>query len=203
MTSELRYAPAVPSPAWEDPPWSSPLDAASRLRAIPDDATITGVFLSGVRDLARSSEVTLEGARASYVAFKHYPLREHAELMVECAAKVWPALPLRQSLRKMGRGGAGVLIASHVGRVVFGSVEGPLELIAAMARSYGLHVKPGLAEVEPDGARRAVVRMRDIHYFLDSHHVGVFEGVLRHGKVQPSVQIRARSDADADFLLTW
>lgn len=190
-------------PAWEEPPWSSPLDVAARIRAIPDDATITGIFLSGVRDLARSSGVTLEGARPSYVAFKHYPLREHAALMIECAEKVWPALPVRQALRKMGRGGAGVLIASHVGRVVFGSVEGPLELVRAMARSYGLHVKPGHAEVEPDGQGRIVVRMRDIHYFLDSHHVGVFEGVLRHGKVQGSVTLASRSHADADFLITW
>lgn len=193
----------MPSSAWDDPPWAHPLDPAARLRAIPADATITGIFLSGVRDLARSSDVTLEAARPSYVAFKHYPLREHAELMVECAAKVFPALPLRQSLRKMGRGGAGVLIASHVGRVVFGSVEGPLELVRAMARSYGLHVKPGQAEAEPDGERRIVVRMRDIHYFLDSHHVGVFEGVLRHARVQATIQLRARSPADADFLLSW
>jgi uncharacterized protein (TIGR02265 family) len=193
----------VPPPAWEDPPWASPLDTAARLRSIPDAATITGIFLSGVRDLARSSDVTLDRARTSYVAFKHYPLREHAELMLECADKVWPALPLRQSLRKMGRGGAGVLIASHVGRVVFGSVEGPLELVRAMARSYGLHVRPGQAEVEPDGERRIVVRMRDIHYFLDSHHVGVFEGVLRHAQVQGEVKLLAHSTSDVDFLLTW
>jgi uncharacterized protein (TIGR02265 family) len=193
----------VSSAVWEEPPWASPLDFAARLKAIPADATITGLFLSGVRDLARASDVKLERARPSYVAFKHYPLREHAELMLECADRVWPALPLRQALRKMGRGGAGVLIASHVGRVVFGSAEGPLELVRAMARSYGLHVRPGTAEVEPDGERRIVVRMRDIHYFLDSHHVGVFEGVLRHGKVEGTVQLASRSTSDADFLLSW
>lgn len=191
------------STAWDEPPWASPLDAAAALAAIPEDATVSGLFLSGVRDLAKSGEVALESARASYVAFKAYPAREHAALMVECGERLWPALPIRHALRKMGRGAAGLLISSQVGRVLFGGAEGPEAMVRAMARSYGSHVKPASLEVEADGERRLIVRMRDIHYFIDSHHVGVFEGVLRHAKVDGKVQIAMRSAADADLLLEW
>ena len=189
--------------AWEEPPWSSPLDPAAALAAIPEVATVSGLFLSGVRDLAKTSEVPLESARASYVAFKAYPAREHAALMVECAQRMWPALPLRQALRKMGRGAAGLLISSQVGRVLFAGADDPAAMVQAMARSYGSHVKPASVEVQDAGERRLVVRMREVHYFLDSHHVGVFEGVLRHAKVDGKVQIAATSPSDADLLLEW
>lgn len=176
---------------------------AAFIASIPADATITGLFLAGVRDLAKARGVTLSRARPSYVSFKPYPLREHAELLIECADAVFGALPPRQALRKMGRGAAGVLIASHVGRVVFGSVEGPIELVRAMARSYALHVRPGSVTAEPDGPGRIIVRMRDIHYFLDSHHVGVFEGVLKHAGLSGEVSIASTSPSDADLLVTW
>jgi uncharacterized protein (TIGR02265 family) len=195
-------------PAWEEPPWSSPLDTDAVLAAIPEGATVSGLFLSGVRDLARSAEAPLERSRASYVAFKAYPAREHAELMVECAKRVWPALPIRHALRKMGRGAAGLLISSQVGRVLFGSAEEPIAMVQAMARSYASHLRPASVEVVSDGERRLIVRMQEIHYFLDSHHVGVFEGVLRHAavggaKIDGKVRIAARSPVAADLLLEW
>jgi hypothetical protein len=50
---------------------------------------------------------------------------------------------------------------------------------------------------------RSVVRLEDIHYFLDSHHVGTFEGVLNFARVEGRVSIAKRSRAAADLLLEW
>ena len=133
-----------------------------------------------------------------------YPLREHATLLVEAARALWPQESLRSGLRRLGRGASRALVHTIVGRVVLGSVDGPLEMLQAMATSYAIHASPGDVEVVVLGPRQAVVRLREIHHFLDSHHVGVFEGVLRQAAVRdPRVRLHAYSRIDADLLCEW
>jgi uncharacterized protein (TIGR02265 family) len=194
---------AIPT-EWSEAPWHAPLDATAAIEAIPDDAMISGMFISAVIDAARGGGTTLPSARERYVAFRKYPLREHAQILVEAARAIWPGLGLREGLRKLGRGAPRALVSSMVGRVVLGSVEGPLEILGAMARSYPIHAQPGSLEVVALGHGRAVVRMREIHHFLDSHHVGVFEGARRYAEVsEPRVRIHVRSGVDADLLCEW
>lgn len=189
---------------WSEPPWRDPLDAEAVIAAIPSSATITGIFLQAVADMAKQRGVTLPSARESYVGFRQYLLREHASLMVEAARACWPREPLRGGLRHMGRGSPQALVQSMIGRVVLGSVEGPLEILRAMAKSYALHTKPAQIEVVEHAPGRAVVRATDVLYFLDSHHVGVFEGVLKFAQVEDRrVRIHAYSDTEADLLCEW
>ena len=188
---------------WEVPPWDRPLDAERCLSAIPESATMSGVFIAALIDMAQKRGSNLPPRRDRYLPFRAYPLREHAELLVLASRACWPREPLRQALRHIGRGSPKALVQSMLGRVVFGSVEGPLEVVRAMAKSYPLHTQPGSLEVVELGPGELVVRMRDIHYFLDSHHVGVFEGVLRHAKVEGEVRIKTHSPTDADLLLRF
>lgn len=187
-----------------DPPWDAPIDVAKEIDRIPSTATMNGLFLSAIVEMAQQRGAMLPSARATYIGFRPYPLREHCVLMVEAARALWPELPMRQALRKIGRGAPRTLVRSMIGRVVLGSVEGPLEILRAMAKAYPLQSSPGSLEVAPLGPGRAEVRMRDIHHFLDSHHVGVFEGVLHYAEVEePRVLIDMRSVHDADLLCTW
>lgn len=189
---------------WNEPPWGAPLDADAVIAAIPSSATITGIFLHAVAEMAKSRGLVLPSARESYVGFRQYLLREHVTLMVEAARAVWPNEPLREGLRRMGRGSPQALIQSMIGRVVLGSVEGPQEILRAMAKSYGLHTKPASLEVVEASEGRAIVRARDVLYFLDSHHVGVFEGVLKYAEVaERRVRIHAWSETEADLLCEW
>ena len=111
---------------------------------------------------------------------------------------------MRQGLRRLGRGAPQTLIESMLGRVVFGSAEGPIETIRAMAKSYPLHMSPGTLEITEESPGRVVLAARAIHHFLDSHNVGVFEGVLRHsGAAGGRVTIRSSSRCDADLLCEW
>jgi len=154
--------------------------------------------------MAKQRGVVLPSARESYVGFRQYLLREHATLMVEAARAVWPNESLREGLRRMGRGSPRALVQSMIGRVVLGSVEGPREILRAMAKSYALHTKPATLEVVHDEPGRAIVRAKDVLYFLDSHHVGVFEGVLKYAEVEAGrVRIHAWSDTEADLLCEW
>ncbi len=181
-----------------------PLDVQACIGAVPADATMSGLFLSAVVGAAGLAGHRLAHARAGYTGFRRYPLHEHCELLVEAARAIWPDVPIRQALRRLGRGAPRALVASVLGRVVLGSVEGPTEVIRAMARSYPLHTTPGSLEIVDAARGRVVVRLRDIHHFLDSHHVGVFEGVLRHAEVEsPSVRIEVLSRCDADLLCEW
>jgi uncharacterized protein (TIGR02265 family) len=192
----------VPS-TWGEPPWDDPLDPGPLIEAIPAAATITGAFLQAIVDAARARERPL-ASRGSYVGFRRYPLREHARLLVEGARALFPGESLRMGLRRLGRGGPRTLIGTMLGRVVLGSVEGPVETLRAMAKAYPLHTTPGSLEIVEAAPGRAVVHVEEIHYFLDSHHVGVFEGVMRLAGVEAArVQISPISRTSADLLCTW
>ncbi len=186
-----------------DPPWTAELDEASCLRAIPQSATMTGMFLDGAAKLARDKGHEIPSARARYTPFQPYPLREHCQILIEVARALYPNASLREGLRKLGRGAPNVLLRSTVGRVVLGSVEGPFATIEAMARSYTMHMRPSTLAVERRGDRAVVVHLSDVHNFLDSHNVGVFEGVLRHMNLTGTVRICTFTRTSGDFLCEW
>lgn len=191
-------------PPWVDPPWDEPLDVSSYLEDVPSDATMSGMFLSSVVKAAQRAKLDLPSARGTYIAFRRYPLLEHCQLLVEAAAGIFPDHSVRQGLRRLGRGAPKTLIESMLGRVVFGSVEGPIETIRAMAKSYPLHMTPGSLEIAEEAPGRVVLAVRRVHHFLDSHNVGVFEGVLRHAGAEGGrVRIRSLSRCDADLLCEW
>ena len=186
-----------------EPPWRSPLDADACIAAIPKDATITGMFPEGVAQLGRDRGHTIASARARYTPFQAYPLAEHCRILVEVAQKIFPRRSLRESLRRLGRGAPHVLMRSTVGRVVLGSAEGPIATLEAMARSYMLHMRPGTLAVERDSDQSVVIHLDAIYNFLDSHNVGVFEGVLRHAGVESVIRIHSYSPTKADFFCEW
>lgn len=189
---------------YDEPPWDAPLDAAACLRAIPESAQVTGMFLEPLAEAVRAVGKAVPSARDRYVAFRFYPLREHATLMLEACSAVYPDRSLRQALRAFGRGAPKALISSTIGKVMLGSTTGVEEAIRAMVKAYALNLKP--CQVEVSGTRDCCVHLRldDVHYFLDSHHVGVFEGVLRYaGAKNPRVTIRAYGPTRADLRCSW
>lgn len=188
---------------WREPPWDLPFDGDALVRAVPADATMTGLFLEAVAGVARERGKSPKAARPRYVPFQPYPLREHCELLVEVSRLAFPLMTLREALRKLGRGAPQTLVRSTVGRVVFGAAEGPLETIRAMAKSYSMHMRPCSLEVDRLADRAAIVRVSEVHNFLDSHNVGVFEGVLKHAGVRGTVKIRPYTRTSADLLCTW
>lgn len=203
---EARSSPSgsgSPDAPFLSPPWDAPLDAEAAVAAIPETATISGMFLSPLVTGAQKRGIVLKSARERYVGFTFYPLREHARLLLEVCARMYPDRPLRQVLRKLGRGAPSALLASTLGKVVLGSVEGPHDVIAAMAKAYPLNARPSRVTVIESTRGRSVVRLEDIFYFLDSHHVGAFEGVLNFAKVEGQVLIAKRGRASADLLLEW
>ncbi|MDD9946742.1 MAG: DUF2378 family protein [Myxococcales bacterium] len=182
----------------------APLDVPAELAAIPSDATISGMFPAALLAEAQRHGYMLRSARERYLPFKFYPVIEHADLLAESAGLVFPAVPIRKGLRKLGRAAPNALLQSTLGRVVLGAAEhSPVPLLEALANAYGLNLRPGHADLLEHGEGYAVIALREIHYFLDCHHVGTFEGALRRAGTSPQVRVRMLGVGAADLLCTW
>jgi uncharacterized protein (TIGR02265 family) len=193
----------MPSGSFVEPPWDARLDEAAVLEAIPEGASISGMFVAPLVAEAKRLGFALPSARERYLPYKFYPLVEHARILLETCERIYPDKPRRQALRKLGRGAPQALVSSTLGRVVLGSVEGTQAAIDAMAKAYPLNARPSKVTVVESRPGATIVRLEDIHYFLDSHHVGTFEGVLKFAKVRGRVLIAERGPGAADFLLEW
>jgi uncharacterized protein (TIGR02265 family) len=186
-----------------EPPWTAPLDAETELRALPQAAQVRGLLIAPMLANAKKRGTTPAGSRERYLSFNLYPLREHARLLVDTCQATFPELSLRQGLRKLGRGASDAFGASTLGKVTLGAAQGVHDIVTAFAKGYELNLQPGRACVVESGPRRLIVSLDDVHYFLDSHHVGAFEGVLKRAGIRGRVLIAPRGRAAADLLLEW
>jgi len=189
--------------AFVEPPWTAPLDAETEIRALPQAAQVRGLLIAPMLANAKKRGTTPAVQRERYLSFTLYPLREHARLLVDSCQALFPELTLRQGLRKLGRGASDAFGASTLGKVTLGAAEGVHDIVAAFAKGYELNLQPGRACVVESGVRRVIVSLDDVHYFLDSHHVGAFEGVLKRAGKRGRVLIARRSRSAADLLLEW
>ncbi|MBI2388770.1 MAG: DUF2378 family protein [Deltaproteobacteria bacterium] len=186
-----------------DPPWDAPLDVALELRRIPESGRQKGMFLQALQAEAQRRGATLPSARERYVPFQGYPLREHAQLLVEAAQAFYADVPLRIGLRRLGRGAVSALLESTVGKVVWSSATDPHAALEAMTKAYQISMPGCAASIESRYARSAVVRVSGIPFFLDCHHVGCFEGAMRAMGLEGSVQLRLESFSSGELLCAW
>jgi uncharacterized protein (TIGR02265 family) len=189
--------------SFNDPPWSSAIDVPKALAAIPADAQIAGMFFLAIVEGAKRRGATLPFPRERYLPFSFYPVTEFAPLLVRAAALFYPDLSLRQALRSLGASGPKAFIASTLGKVTLGAAEGVHATVAAIAKTYGINIRPSRCTVVESKPSRMVLSLEDVHYFLDAHHVGVFEGTLQHAGVQGRVKIASYSRTSAELLLEW
>jgi uncharacterized protein (TIGR02265 family) len=193
----------APPGRFVEPPWRSPLDPDQALHYIPQDAEISGMFIAPLLTELKRCNASIIPPRKRYVSFQFYPLREHAQLLIEIAERMFIDRPLRQALRKMGRAAPASFISSTLGKVVLGSSQGVHGAVEALAKAYGLNMRPGSASIVESQPNRIVVRLEEVHYFLDCHHVGAFEGAMNHAGVRGRVLIDPLSRSSADLLLQW
>ncbi|MEO6601544.1 MAG: DUF2378 family protein [Polyangiaceae bacterium] len=190
-------------PRFVDPPWESELDVARALSVIAPGSTIAGMFFIAAVEGAQRRGVTLPGARERYLPFGFYPISEFAPLLIAAAERFYPERSLRQGLRAIGQKAPVVFTESVLGKVTLGSASGVRACIEAIAKTYPINIRPSQCTVSEVTPKSCVVSLREVHHFLDSHHVGVFEGTLQHAGAIGSVRIARRSDVAADLLLEW
>jgi uncharacterized protein (TIGR02265 family) len=186
-----------------EPPWGEPLDVPSVLAGIPESASIAGMFFLALQEGAERRQVSLGFSKPRYLPFGFYPVREFAPLLVEAAGKFYPDRSLREGLRRIGTAGPVAFLSSTLGKVTLGASEGVHATVSAIAKTYGINTRPSRCEILHAGPRSMTLKLDDVVYFLDSHHVGVFEGTLQYAGVDGTIKIAARSETSADLLLEW
>lgn len=162
------------------------------------------MFFEATVKAARRERIQLSPQWAGpFHAFRPYPLRDFARLLSEFAPLMFPDMSLRSALRVLGRVTPEVLLRSTVGKVVLGSAQGVHEIIDTVSKTYPINLKPSKAEIVERGDREAIVRLCDVHYFMDCHHVGILEGTLAYAGVEGTVRIRPLGPGAMDYLLSW
>jgi uncharacterized protein (TIGR02265 family) len=193
----------VTSTPFIDPPWDADLDVPRVLAGISPDAAIAGLYFLALVEGAKRRSVTMAGFRERYLPFTFYPVTEFAPLLVTAAERFYPTRSLRRGLREIGKSGPGVFLASTLGKVTLGAAVGVYAAVEAIAKTYAINTRPSQCTITEASDTSCVVGMRNVQYFLDSHHVGVFEGTLAYAGVSGRIRIASQSETSADLLLEW
>lgn len=203
LVVRISRPPAGYLDSFKDPEWDAPLDVEREIESMPADAQIRGMFILPMVAELRRLPLGSVAMRDRYLPFEFYPLREHARLLIDGCKQLFPKQPIRLGLRKLGRGAPMAFTTSTLGRVVLQSVEGVVAVASALAKGYELSLKPGRAQVEVVGPRGLIVRFDEIYYFLDSHHVGAFEGAAKHAGERARVRVLRHGHGSASLLVEW
>jgi uncharacterized protein (TIGR02265 family) len=185
------------------PDWDAPLDVDAFLRVMPPNARIKGMYAAAVVDGARGRGLSLPTARERYLSFQDVPMREYSSLLVEAARAFFPDRTLRTGLRKLGRSSHSIFARSVVGRVVLSAANDLAGALAACAKAYAISLPPARAELHDLGEHRAVLALANVYNFLDSHHVGVLEGIGHACGAQVEARVKLASPFDGEIELTW
>jgi uncharacterized protein (TIGR02265 family) len=185
------------------PDWSAPIDLAERLRWVPAEHTIKGMFIQKILEESRGASETMP-APDRYAPFQDYPMREWLDLLVRCAPLAHPRASQREALRRFGQSAYAMFAASVVGQVLVGFVNQDVSArIRLLPRIYRLLRRAGSVDASFPAPRRAIVHLRDVWDFPDAYHVGVSEGALRALGVAGQVKVRLISQASADLDVSW
>ena len=153
------------------------MDLSAVVATCKPDSTSKGRFLQGILDEVKKAGAVVEGP-SQYIAFKDdYPIAEHVTLIANAARAIYPALPLREGMRRLGWLSFATIRDSLIGRVVFGVLGTDIQAITKLvSKAYEISGKGGQAELidlYPDASR---IRLRGF-VLVDTYHVGAFEGV--------------------------
>ena len=167
------------------------IDVAAALGRVPVDATIKGMFLNGLVELApMGADLGDSVLTRRRIPFKDEPLADFMRISVAVARALYPAMPLRTGLREVGRATYRAFFTSLTGRVVFGVLGGDIEkLIRATTKAYGLTQSHGRVVVVESSAHHCVLQYSGLFQFLDSLEVGVVEEAVTSCGLVPFVEV--------------
>lgn len=193
----------VPYDDFAPPSWDAPIDVAAHVNATPAGATIKGMFPTAIVEACAAAGTHPKHAIPRYLAFADYSMRDYLPLLVEAARILHPRLTPRSGLRKIGRASQPAFERSMVGKVILGTLHDVPSAFEAIVKAYRVATPTATVEVCSVAEGRAVIHLGGMTTFLDSHHVGLIEGVMRGAGVRAEVSVRLASLASCDFLVEW
>lgn len=190
---------------------SGPIDAEAYIRACPARATTLGTFFHHVREAVvertggTQDRLFAGVSRDRWISFRKYELREFMRLLVNAAGILHADQPLGEGLRRLGWLAYPSFASTMAGRVVlFALGEGLEEMAEALPKAYALGVPEAHVESKKLGPRHYLIRLSDVHCFVDTYHLGVIEGAFTARHVVPRIVVRlGKRSCDAEFEGTW
>ena len=185
------------------PDWNAPVDLAAHLAGVPPTAMIKGVFPGSIVESARRKGITLPNARPRYHPFADIPVTEYLPLLLAAAQWMFPKVPPREALRKVGRASFDAVEKSMFLRIL---LTGMLDLrsnLGILGKGLALAAPPTRFEVVEIRERRAVVRFTAAYIFLDSHYLGIVEKVAGSSKLRVEARVSLETPYDGDIEITW
>jgi len=176
-------------------PWA---DHIARVGEAPESGTVRGLFFTEILRLVPA----LQNARARYVAFSKYPLRDYMRLLIEAGRIAHPGKSPDESLRQLGLSTFGAFSSSIVGVALFSGVKYERALDLA-PEAYRLSIAPARIEMVSRTAHEAVVQLRDLWAFPESYQVGVWTGGLRVLGLSGDIECIRHSWSSVDFHVTF
>jgi uncharacterized protein (TIGR02265 family) len=199
----------VIEPKFESPDFSTDIDSRPYLERVPLNARAKGMFFHDIVKAAERVATRLSPAikaklEKRYVSFKDYPLRDHMELTAALAGPLYPGVPTREGMRRLGRLAYPAFAESMVGRVVFGVLGHDVERVLAVGpKGIELSLSRGRAIATRVGHEHFRFEMQDIFGYLDSYWVGVLEGpIIGAGKL-PHIRIHLETPSDGVMDVRW
>jgi uncharacterized protein (TIGR02265 family) len=194
--------------SFNEPDWDAPLDAEAHIRAIPPGAVIKGMYPAFVAAEAKRRNLALPHGGDKYLPFLDYPLPNHAQLLVEACRLFFPEMPLRRSLRKVGRGAISAFLGSTLGKAVLAGFTQPetvLRALSTMTRAYPTSFgKPNpQLEVRGEDETSCRITLSDFWLFVDSHQIGILEGVFRACGVRSTMRVALHGPASIEMECRW
>jgi uncharacterized protein (TIGR02265 family) len=183
------------------PDFTLPLDLDDRLTQVPADARTKGIiFSSALKKVKAKSGASL--GRGSYSTFTDYPVRELLEVLVEAVGILYPEVPPREGLRRLGQrvftdlreSTAGTFLFSVAGRDIFGAIK-------LVSRAFDLFSSAS-GRAEAIDEHNILVELRDSWTFPEAYQVGVMEGAMQWFGAEGEVLVRPRSICDVDLKLS-
>jgi eukaryotic-like serine/threonine-protein kinase len=204
-------APAAAPGVLHAPDFESPVDVDGHLALIPPEATCKGFFFIDIlhhvsrvafeRDVVRAAQIQ----ERRYVAFRDYPLADATRLVVAAARVLYPRYALGEGLRRLGQTTFDAVLATHVGRSLFGILGRDVEpILLTGPKAFKVLVNMGQVMAEKTSPRTFTFRAEGFPGFLETLQVGVLEGVLRncgeHARVRIAVHTLAQATLELSLL---
>src|SRR5262245_30888699 len=108
------------------PDFTGDLDLSRYLAIVPEDESTKDMYFIGILEAVnksapgRETQLTEGLENRRFVPFQDYPMRDRMRFWVNAAKALYPRVPTREGLRRLGWLAFPSMKAQFVGKVVFG-----------------------------------------------------------------------------------
>jgi uncharacterized protein (TIGR02265 family) len=183
LVSRVSFTPAEPL--------SGSFDPEVIAKSVPPDYAVKGMFFArlaaqlGAGFAAVAERLESPPRFGRYVPFSDYPQADYVRVSAAAAQKLYPGIPLREGMRRLGRDDFGVFAASTFGKVILAAVG---DARSALLKTPFIYQKmaPGPWTVTGEELDDSTIRLEfaPVHGTWE-YQLGQLEGIVQNFGASP------------------